>query len=103
MQEIEKHFSSNSGVGVIGIQTTFEGFYTNNFSALKDIAQEYRLTIPLGHNGWSGTPSPVMKRYETRGTPWVVIIDRQGTIRASHFHYDHVQSIGFMEELLKEK
>ncbi len=102
LREIDSHFKNSKDVGVVGIQTTFEGFYINDFDALKDIADEYKLTIPLGHNGWSGNPSPLMKRYKTRGTPWVVLIDRKGFVRASHFHFEPDQAIAFMKKLIKE-
>ena len=102
MQEIDKHYKKDTQVAVIGIQTAFEGFWSNNFDALKDIAKEYDLTIPLGHNGWPGNPSPLMRRYRTRGTPWVVIIDGAGIVRANYFHFEPEQSISLMEKLKRE-
>ena len=100
---MDEYFKNHEEVGVVGIQTTFEGYFTNNFEALQGIAKEYQLDIPLGHSGWAGKPSPLIKRYQTRGTPWVAIIDRKGQVRVSHFHFEPKQSIAFMEKLLREK
>ena len=102
MREIATHYKNDDQVGVVAIQTTFEGYSVNNFQALQKVARKYNLTIPIGQNGWKGTPSPVMYRYQTRGTPWVVIIDGKGMIRRSDFHYAAEKSIGIIDKLKEE-
>jgi len=102
LREIADHYKNDDKVGVVAIQTTFEGFSTNNFQALHQVAVEYNLTVPIGHNGWQGKPSPLMYRYKTRGTPWIVIIDGNGIIRRSDFHYSVDKSIKVMDRLKEE-
>ena len=102
MREISNHYSNDKSVGVVAIQTTFEGFAYNNFQALSRVAKEYGLTIPIGQNGWVGTPSPLIYRYKTRGTPWIVIIDGKGKIRRSDFHYSVEESIRVIDHLKKD-
>ena len=102
MQEIASHYEHDSQVAVVTIQTTFEGFGINSASVLKQIAEEYSLSIPVGHNGWPGNPSPLLYRYAARGTPWIVIIDKSGIIRFSNFHLEPAQSIELIERIKKE-
>ncbi len=89
-------------MAVVTVQTTFEGFGINNAKALNEIADKYDLSIPVGHSGWPGKPSPLLYEYAARGTPWVVIIDKSGMIRFSNFHLKPIQSIELIEELKKE-
>jgi hypothetical protein len=102
LQEIADHYKNDSNVSFVAIQTTFEGFSVNNFQILPEVIKEYGLTIPVGQNGWKGSPSPLMYRYKTRGTPWVVIIDGNGIIRRSNFHYSVLDSIQIIDYLKKE-
>ena len=95
-------YADDQEVAVVTIQTTFEGFGINSAQALHEIAAEYDLTIPIGHNGWEGKPSPLMYSYETRGTPWLVIIDKSGMIRFSNFYLKPAQSRKLIEELKEE-
>ena len=99
MQEIAAHYQNDKTVAVVTIQTTFEGFGINSREALGEIAAEYDLAIPIGHSGSAGDPSPLMYRYKSRGTPWVVIIDKSGMIRFSNFHLEPHQSRALIEEL----
>lgn len=102
MREIIDHYQNDDKVAAVAIQTTFEGFSTNDFDSLKVVAKRYNLSIPMGQNGWEGKSSPIMRRYETRGTPWVVIIDSRGMLRRSNFHYPVPKSIRIIDRLKKE-
>lgn len=102
MQEVAHHYQNDSSVAVVSIQTAFEGFGINSFEALQKIAKQYSLTIPIGHSGWQGKPSPLLYTYGARGTPWVVIIDRAGNIRLNAFYQEPNKSIAFIERLKAE-
>jgi len=102
LQEIASHYSKDPEVVVVTIQTTFEGFGINNFEALNQIADKYNLSIPIGHSGWAGNPSPMLYRYRAHGTPWLVIIDKSGMIRFGNFHLKPEQSKELIEKLKKE-
>ncbi len=102
MQEIASVYADDPEVAVVTIQTTFEGFGVNSGQVLNEIAEKYDLTIPVGHNGWQGKPSPLMFEYQARGTPWVVIIDKSGMIRFSNFFLKPAKSRIMIEELKGE-
>ncbi len=102
MRDIVNHYKNDNKVSAVAIQTTFEGYSVNNFKALEKVARDYGLTIPIGQNGWQGESSPLMYSYQTRGTPWIVIIDGSGKIRRSDFHYEVEQSIRIIDRLKKE-
>ncbi len=76
----------DAGVAFVAIQTVFEGFEVNTFDRAKEVAQRYELEIPFGHDaGPDGRRSLVMQRYRTGGTPWTVLIDREGRVRFNDF------------------
>ena len=68
------------------MQTVFEGFGVNTVQAGRKMVQEFGLDIPVGHDGGNGKRSILMRRYRTGGTPWAIIIDKQGTVRFNGFH-----------------
>ena len=103
MQDISDKYAGDSEVAVVSIQTVFEGFGVNSKEALHTIASRYSLAIPLGHNGGPKNPSPLLFSYRARGTPWVVIIDREGKIRYGGFYQPVKESIALIETLKREK
>ena len=74
-------------LAVIGLHTVFEHHAVMNASALKVFIAEYRLTFPIGIDEPADTGSiPLtMQAYRLQGTPSLVLIDRAGQVRASHF------------------
>lgn len=86
LQELIKRFKDDDDVAFVAIQTTFEGFNTNTPDKALATAQRYGLSIPVGHSGSNGNPSRLMRDYRGGGTPWTVIIDRNGVVRFNDFH-----------------
>ncbi len=86
LQKVMSRFRDNDDVAFVAIQTVFEGFASNTFAHAKEAARKYKLTIPVGQSGEHGIQSHVMARYRSGGTPWVVIIDRNGVVRYNDFH-----------------
>ena len=74
-------------VQVIGLHTVFEHHSVMTFDALKAFVHEYRLRFPIAMDKPSGTAAiPVtMQKLNLQGTPSLVLIDKQGYIRAHHF------------------
>jgi peroxiredoxin len=74
-------------VAVIGLHATFEHHDALNSAVLKAFIHEYRLKFPIALD----QPNPVspiphtMERYKMRGTPSLVLIDRQGLVRKHAF------------------
>ncbi len=74
---------------VIGLHSVFEHHAVMNAAALKVFVHEYRLEFPIGIDEASAeaaNPIPLtMQAYDLQGTPSVVLIDRQGSLRFTHF------------------
>jgi hypothetical protein len=74
-------------VTVIGLHSTFEHHDAVNPAVVKAFIHEYRLKFPIAVDLPSiGSPIPhTMDRYKMRGTPSLVLIDRQGLVRKHTF------------------
>lgn len=71
----------------VKIHTVFEGRNYQTVKRLKSYVKEKGITIPVGvdrHIGDQRIPE-TMRRYKTRGTPEMVIIDGDGVIRFQEF------------------
>jgi peroxiredoxin len=74
-------------VAVIGLHATFEHHDAFSAAMLKAFIQEYRLKFPIAIDQ-PNTASPIphtMERYKMRGTPSLVVIDRNGHVRKHAF------------------
>jgi peroxiredoxin len=74
-------------VAVIGLHATFEHHEAYNLAVLNAFIHEYRLKFPVALDSPNAAgPIPhTMDRYNMRGTPSLVLIDRQGLIRKHAF------------------
>lgn len=101
LKRVMSRFKENDDVAFVAIQTVFEGFASNTFDHAKQVARKYELAIPVGQSGERGKPSKVMGRYRSGGTPWVVIIDRDGVVRYNGFHIGVEEAEKLIRGLLK--
>jgi hypothetical protein len=74
-------------VVVIGLHATFEHHAAVTPAVVKAFLQEYRLKFPvaLDQPGRSGPIPQTMERYQMRGTPSLILIDKHGEIRKHAF------------------
>jgi hypothetical protein len=74
-------------VAVIGLHATFEHHEAYSLPLLKAFIHEYRLKFPIAlDSSHAAGPIPqTMERYNMRGTPSLVLIDRQGFVRKHAF------------------
>jgi len=84
--DLVDRYEGTDDVAFVAVQTVFEGFQVNTVQAGRKMAQEFGLDIPVGHDGSNGRRSTLMRRYRTGGTPWAIIIDKQGMVRFNGFH-----------------
>ena len=72
---------------VIGLHSVFEHHEVMTLAALQAFAAEYRLRFPIAVDKPSATgPIPMtMKKYQLQGTPTLMVLDKQGHLRLSHF------------------
>lgn len=80
-------FRDASDVAFVAVQTVFEGFEVNTAGKAEEVARRYDLKIPVGHDpGPNNSGSVVMRNYRTGGTPWTVIIGKDGFVHFNEFH-----------------
>ena len=78
---------ADSGVGMVAIQTVFEGAEQNTFDKLRIDQDKYGMTIPFGQDlPLPGRTHPTfMEDYGTGGTPWFTVIDPDGNVVFADF------------------
>lgn len=84
-QRIEATFGTD--VTVLGLHTVFEHHEAMSPTSLEAFLHEYRIGFPVGvdvHDQPHGTPI-TMTRYQLRGTPSLILIDRGGHVRLNAF------------------
>ena len=92
-------------LAVIGLHTVFEHHAVMTADALRVFVHEYRLTFPIGVDQADGDdPVPrTMRNYNLQGTPSLVLIDRIGRLRLSHFgQIEDLQLGAIIGQLLAE-
>jgi len=80
-------------VSVIGLHTVFEHHSVMGPNALAAFIHEYRLSFPIGVDEAdpSGPIPKTMASWGLQGTPSIVLLDRDGQVRLSHFgHIDDI-------------
>lgn len=102
LQKVSTHFKDDKEVKCITIQTVFEGFSTNTSQKALDMAKKYNLTgIPVGHSGSPQKRSAIMSGFKTRGTPWTIIIGKDGIVKYNSFHIKPDAAIKLIDTLKK--
>lgn len=89
LQKVATAFQDDPRVAVAAIQTVFEGFSSNTREAVRKLQLRYALRIPMGHDpgNFGGERLPAtMRRFRTGGTPWIIVIDREGRVVHNSFH-----------------
>lgn len=78
---------SPQDVQVIGLHTVFEHHEVMTSDALTAFIHEYRIPFPIAIDrpSESGVIPHTMARYQMKGTPTLIIIDRNGYLRLNHF------------------
>ncbi|MEC4727903.1 redoxin domain-containing protein [Shewanella sp. D64] len=103
-QAVHKLFADEK-VTVLGLHTVFEHHQVMNKAALEAFVSEYRLTFPIAIDTPStqGVIPKTMHTYMLRGTPSLIVIDKQGNIRLNHFgRISDLQLGNFLGQLLAE-
>jgi len=85
VQKIASLFPSGQ-VAVLGLHSVFEHHQAMTPVSLAAFVHEYRLDFPIGIDeaGPGGMPR-TMAAYRLRGTPSLLLIDRNGFLRSNHF------------------
>ena len=89
-QEIENHLVTHprvQDVAVIGLHCVFEHHAAMTPVSLRAFLHEYRIRFPVAVDmtGERGPLPQTMEAYALEGTPTLLLIDREGRLRARHF------------------
>jgi len=101
LRSVSDAFKNDDEVAFVAVQTVFEGYHANTLNRAREIAKEYELTMPVGHSGSRSERPGLMSTYRTGGTPWTIIIDRDGIVRFNDFHLKPQQAISLINSLKK--
>lgn len=104
--KLAKAFPNHEQLAIAAIQTTFEGFSTNDQDALRKNQLRYDLDIPFGHDTGNGQADhgsiarypKTMVTYQTGGTPWIIIINPKGEVVFNDFRVDVDKLIAYLSE-----
>ena len=97
-QKIAEQFSDDEVV-VIGLHSVFEHHAAMGPESLEAFLHEYSWPFPVAIDTPDGVKMPkTMAAYEMRGTPTMLLFDRQGRLRRHYF--GHVEDIRLAAELM---
>ena len=104
MKKVYDIYESNKNVVFLAVQTTFEGRSTNTKDKLAPAQDKYDLRVPMGHDSSIHSrayPIPeTMFNYRSGGTPWTVIIGRDGKVAFNNFHIKTQDAIKLIDNLI---
>lgn len=104
LQRIYELFPKGA-VAVIGLHSVFEHHAAMTPVSLEPFLHEYRIAFPVAvdrHDDPAGMPV-TMARYGLRGTPSLLLIDRQGRLRLHRFGHVPDLAVGAaIQQLLDE-
>ena len=94
-QKIHNMFPKKD-VAVIGLHTVFEHHDAMTPTALEAFIHEYRFSFPIGVDepGESNGVPYTMRTYGMRGTPSLVLVDREGYVRKHGFGREDDMALG---------
>ena len=94
-------YKGNPDVKFIAIQTAFERYDKNDLEGAKKTGDDFKLAMPIGHQGKPGKPAPLLWSYDAPGTPWTIIIDREGIVRFNKNFTTEKETTEKIDSLLK--
>lgn len=97
LKQMSDALADNPDIVFAGIQTVFEGHYTNTVDKVRKIQLQYDLRMPMGHDPGLESASPrTMVDYRTGGTPWMILIDPERKVIFNDFGIDVEKAISFL-------
>ena len=97
LKQISDALADNPKIVFAGIQTVFEGHYTNTVDKVREIQLQYDLRMPMGHDPGPENGSPkTMVNYRTGGTPWMILINPDREVIFNDFGINAEKAIDFL-------
>lgn len=98
MKKVREKYAGSDDVVFLAVQTVFEGYHANTMANGAKALKKFGLDIPLGLSGTKGKPSNLMRNYKTRGTPWTIVIGKDGKVLTDGFHVNAEEAIASIEK-----
>ena len=101
----EKMFRGNPEIALVSIHSVFEGHEVQTPQRLLQFVAEKKIRHPVAVDRHApGDPTPLtMQAYGIRGTPEIVIIDKEGRIRFQRFgSFDWFAIERLIQQLMRE-
>jgi len=105
-KQLEDAFKGADDVVLLHIQTVFEGADQNTPERGPKETAKYGIKVPVGFDARvdGASESQLMGRYGTGGTPWTIVIDREGIVRFNGFTpADAKALVALVQDLRKKK
>lgn len=100
LKKISDALAGNPAIACAGIQTVFEGRYTNTVDKVREIQLRYDLRIPMGHDpGIDGGYPATMVDYRTGGTPWMILINPQREVVFNDYSINVDKAIEYLTQI----
>ena len=97
LKKISDALADNPAIACAGIQTVFEGRYTNTVDKVREIQMRYDLRIPMGHDPGVDDGYPAtMNDYRTGGTPWMILINPQREVVYNNYNINADKVIEYL-------
>ena len=100
LKNLVEKYQGNDEIVFLAIQTAFEGFLENTPDKLKVTAEKFDLDIPFGHKIKAPGFPGISGAYKPGGTPWWVIIDREGIVEYNGFRLNEEEAIKNFDKML---
>lgn len=81
-RKLEAHFQGAEDVVLFHLQTVFEEEERNTPRKGHDMAESFGVMVPVGQDAHvdGAAKSTLMTRFGTGGTPWTIVLDKQGKV-----------------------
>jgi thiol-disulfide isomerase/thioredoxin len=105
LHKLSTKLKSNDDIKFFAIQTVFEGSWFNTQDKLRENQKEHNISVPFAHDdgGEDSSRSILMSKYRTGGTPWTVIINKEGKVVYNDYHVNPDKALGYLSALSNVK
>jgi hypothetical protein len=99
LTSVAEHFRHDGDVAVVGLQTSVLNRRRSTAEQLRKRARELPDGVAYGHCGQGPALPQIFDDYGLRGTPWIVLIDRNGVVQFSNYVVRPEEIIRRIDEL----
>ena len=104
LKKISDALADNPAIACAGIQTVFEGHFTNTVDKVREIQLRYDLRIPMGHDPGGDEHYPsTMIDYRTGGTPWMILINPQREVVYNDYSINADKAIEYLHQVTQTR